>query len=66
MDEGTMKTETQTLLEYIRDYLNREIAVEQERVSAYPDNDFFKGRLNGLFFVRDRILYGSCSVWYKA
>ncbi len=52
-----MKTETQTLLEYMRDYLNREIAIERERVDKQPDNAFLKGRLNGLFFVLDRILY---------
>ena len=52
-----MKTETQTLLEYIRDYLNKEITSEQERVNAFSDNDFLKGRLSGLFFVLDRILY---------
>ena len=61
MDEGKMKTETQILLEYIRDYLNREIASKQERVNAFSDNDFLKGRLAGLFFVLDHILYDAKS-----
>ena len=56
-----MKTETQTLLEYIRDYLNREIAIERERVDKQPGNAFLRGRLNGLFFVLDRILYDAKS-----
>ena len=56
-----MKTETQILLEYIRDYLNREIAIERERANKEPDNAFFLGRLNGLFFVLDCILYDAKS-----
>lgn len=46
-----------SVLEKIREKLNAEIKVALVRTAACPDDDFFKGRLNGLLWVRDRLLY---------
>lgn len=41
----------------IRERLNEEIKIALIMTAAYPDGDFFKGRLNGLLWVRDHLLY---------
>ena len=46
-----------SVLEKIREKLNKEIRVALIMTAAYPDSDFFKGRANGLFWVRDHLLY---------
>ena len=45
------------LLEKMQERLNEEIKVGLIMTDSYPDSDFFKGRLNGLLWVRDRLLY---------
>ena len=45
------------MLEKLREKLNKEIRVALIMTAAYPDSDFFKGRLNGLLWVRDHLLY---------
>jgi len=40
-----------------RGKLNAEIKVALIRVSACPEDDFFRGRLRGLLWVRDGLLY---------
>ena len=46
-----------SVLEKIREKLNAEIKMALVMKEAWPDGDFFKGRLNGLFWVRDHLLY---------
>ena len=45
------------MLGKIREKLNAEIKVALIRVSACPEDDFFRGRLRGLLWVRDGLLY---------
>ncbi len=45
------------MLKKIREKLNEEIKVALIMTAAYPDRDFFKGRLNGLLWARDHMLY---------
>ena len=46
-----------TVLPKIRNRLNTEIRVALIMRASYPDSDFFKGRLDGLLWVRDHLLY---------
>ena len=46
-----------SVLEKIRKKLNKEIEVAQIMRDSWPDNTFFTGRLNGLLWVRDHLLY---------
>ncbi len=41
----------------VREKLNAEIRVALIMTAAWPDGDFFRGRLNGLLWVRDHLLY---------
>ncbi len=46
-----------SVLPKIREKLNKEIKVALVMVDSWPDGDFFKGRLNGLLWVRNHVLY---------
>ncbi len=46
-----------TVLEKVRAELNAEIKAEAAHIDAQPDSDFLRGRLRGLFWVRDHLLY---------
>ena len=46
-----------SVLEKIREKLNKEIRVALIMKAAWPTGEFFKGRLNGLLWVRDHLLY---------
>ena len=46
-----------TVLDRIRERLNEEIKIARIMTAAYPDGDFLKGRLNGLLWVRDHLLF---------
>ena len=52
MDEGKMKTE----IEYVREKLNQEIARISKSEIQLVDL-FARGRLDGLLYVRDAIMY---------
>ena len=41
----------------IREKLNAEIKVALVMTEAWPTGEFFKGRLGGLLWVRDHVLY---------
>ena len=46
-----------SVLKKIRDRLNTEIRVAQIMRATYSDSDFFIGRLDGLLWARDHLLY---------
>jgi len=52
-----MRHEGREVLMTVREKLNKEIRVALIMTAMCPDSDFFKGRLNGLLWVRDHLLY---------
>jgi len=52
-----MRHEGREVLMTVREKLNKEIRVALIMKAAWPTGEFFKGRLNGLLWVRDHLLY---------
>jgi len=52
-----MRHEGREVLMTVREKLNEEIRVALIMKAAWPTGEFFQGRLNGLLWVRDHLLY---------